>query len=180
MNKLTKLITGAIASLGITMSATPVKADIYEEHYYLWKTLEQVGVKVNLNHPDDCKPGVDGIYDSIRAYITICQDNAITAYEPTEWTANDLDTLRHEAQHVIQDCVDNRLGDGNIQPMFDDVKERQEFVVGILGPDRVKNIVFNYRQSNANIIESELEAHAVAQQIDAKSIAAKLITVCAS
>ena len=178
MNKFTQFITGIIA--GVTLSTTPVKADTYQDHSYLWDMIEYVGVKVKLNQPDDCKPGVDGVYDSNRGYITICKDNGITSYLTTEWTANDLDTLRHEAQHVIQDCVDNRLGDGKIQPSIEDVKEREKFVVGILGPDRVKNIIFRYRQFNANIIESELEAHAVAQDIDAKTIAIKLLSVCAS
>ena len=38
--------------------------------------------------------------------IMICQDDRIeTSDQEVEWTENDYDTLRHEAHHVVQDCM---------------------------------------------------------------------------
>ena len=82
-----------------------------------------------INHPEDCNGRIDGVYDSIRGYITICQDQGTKAFKMVGWTDNDLDTLRHEAQHVVQDCIGNRLGDGYLSPLFDDSRREMTLVL---------------------------------------------------
>ena len=36
-------------------------------------------------------------------------------FDHVQWTENDLDTLRHEAMHVLQDCSAGRVGDGLLE-----------------------------------------------------------------
>lgn len=178
MNKLKQLLAGCVA-VGMAI-ATPVKANEIEEHQRLWDTLEMVGVNVVINHPEDCNGRIDGVYDSIRGYITICQDQGTEAFKMVGWTDNDLDTLRHEAQHVVQDCVGNRIGDGYLSPLFDDSKQRNDFVIKAIGVAEAKRIVVNYRSRGAEVVNNELEAFAVASSVSATQIADKLLTVCAS
>ena len=46
----------------------------------------------------------------VRVLMVICQENRIPGVrEMTSWTEEDLDTLRHESHHLVQDC---RGGDG--------------------------------------------------------------------
>ena len=180
MNKLAKLITGV--GIGATLATAPVQANEIEEHQRLWDTLEMVGVKVVINHPEDCNGRIDGVYDSIRGYITICQDQGTEAFKMVGWTDNDLDTLRHEAQHVVQDCMNNVIGDGILSPLFEDVKTRNDFIIKALGEPQVKRIVTNYTNQGADYetVIVELEASAVAGSVSASHIADKLLSVCAS
>ena len=52
--------------------------------------------------------------------MAICQDNALTG-EEVAWTPNDLDTLRHESVHFIQDCLDGSA-DMELNPLFDGLR----------------------------------------------------------
>lgn len=176
MNKLAKFIAGV--GIGATLATAPVQANEIEQHQQLWDALEMVGVKVVINHPEDCDGKVDGIYDSVRGYITICQDLATDALQMVGWTDNDLDTLRHEAQHVVQDCVGDRLGDGYLAPMFRDQETREQFVIKSIGAAAAKRIVFTYRGAGMEVVNNELEAFAVANAVNATSISDAVIELC--
>ena len=101
----------ATATLAALMTATPALADnSYDAHVGLWNTLQRAGVTTQIN-PRDCKPEFHGYYNRRSVKLVVCQDNSTGGGRQVEWTANDLDTLRHEAQHVLQDCMVGGLGD---------------------------------------------------------------------
>ena len=176
--KVSRLITSLFIGLQLFANARSVKAENIEGHSQLWDVLNAVGVRVVLNHPEDCKGQFNGIYDSLRGYINICQDNATEPFSAVEWTANDFDTLRHEAQHVIQDCNDGKLADGLLSPMFDNAQNRDSFIAESLPDNVIKKITLDYAKAPLGVLDYELEAWSVARVVNAESIARKVIEYC--
>ena len=95
------------------------------------------------------------------------------------WTANDLDTLRHEAHHLIQDCADGVPFDGDLVTMFDP-RGSKTFVVKALSQDVITGIIEGYAEMGADreVIILELEAYATAESIEATDIAEKIEDFC--
>lgn len=175
------------ATLGLLLATTaaPVFADPSEksikQHLDLLVALEdKVGIDVVIN-PELCDGGgFQGAYfvQDDEAYLVVCQDKRVkgerkdTGYP---WTENDLDTIRHETFHLIQDCVDGKK-DLELSLTYPSV----EYVVDELG-DAALPIMFNYYQRgtrDSHTIYLELEAfHAAATQ-DAEGIALGVATYC--
>ena len=124
---------------------------------------------------------IAGMYISGADALVVCQDNA-TGTEQVEWTDNDLDTLRHEAQHLIQDCVAFRRGDQTLRPMLGSDEDVIEFALGILGRDKMEWIASVYADNGASArtIILEFEAWAVGEGIPASSIEQALRHYCLS
>lgn len=177
-NKFLSLLAASALAAG---SLTPVKATegVVEGHRALWQALQQVGVTTLLNNPRYCTDGKAGVYDSSRAILVICQENAKSSYE-VQWTDFDYDTLRHEAHHVVQDCAVGRIGDRQMGRMFPNDDRHRHFVTRALTPNEVKSIIEAYREQGANdtVILIELEAFAVADSISAEMIADKVLDWC--
>ena len=110
--------------------------------------------------------------------ILICQDEGqgVAYGTQVKWTANDLDSLRHEAQHVVQDCLDGGMGDGELSPMFNN-EQLKEAVLSTLSRERIKMILENYGEEDHLI---ELEAFTVAAAVSPVSIANAIEKHCAS
>lgn len=92
----------ATAALAVAAAVSPASA--YEEGVtQLNNALEQAGVEVTAG---DCKPyGVTGVYGFFmpaKNWIHICTDVATTESQRYE-------TLRHEAVHAAQFCVDSSM-----------------------------------------------------------------------
>ena len=65
------------------------------------------------------RPSVNGFYSSHNRVLVVCNDRYVKGEnEDPQWTANDLDTLRHEAQHLIQDCMVGGLADSKLHPVY--------------------------------------------------------------
>ena len=106
----------------LTTLTSPVHSNTIDKHNELWFELIQVGVDIQVNPAlctDDTRGG--GFYASGRDLLVICQDKGVYESRPVQaqWTDNDLDTLRHEAIHVVQDCVDNELN-GRLDSILND------------------------------------------------------------
>ena len=101
-----------------------------------------------------------GWYQGMGPVMVICQENREVAGEQVEWTEEDYDTLRHEAQHLIQDCKDGRI-DHKLQPFIEETIEWSE---GILGIDVLREIYQQYSAAGApdEVILLEFEAFATA------------------
>ena len=168
----TKLATSALtglAALGFASAsyATPTQAQPQEgsldAHALLVQTIEGQGVDFLVNH-EFCQenPGVMGFYSSINRVLVVCNDNYSAENRNPQWTANDLDTLRHEAQHMIQDCMVGGLSDGTLHPVY---RDPIGLAYGVLGGDRMQGINSLYRSNGADndTILLEWEAFSVAQ-----------------
>ena len=163
------------------MSATPAFAgNTLEDHENLRATLSEAGV-VTLVNTEDCEPGTDGYYWSKGKTLVVCQDNSRPNGPLVAWTANDLDTFRHEAHHVVQDCMIGGVGDNASGLYFETIDELKEFLEGSsLTGEQIKRIVEVYREdgvSDKDILE-ELEAFAVARDVNASSISNAVKSFC--
>ena len=175
--KLKHLLTGLMTAL---VTATPSFAgNTLQDHNELVDTLQEAGVTVKVN-PRDCSPEFHGYYNRKEVVLAICQDHAKPGGRQVRWTANDLDTLRHEAQHVIQDCMVGGLGDLQSDTYFtlDDLKEF--LAKSSLTAENIETIIESYIEQGATeeVVIMELEAFAVATDIDAESISKAVERMC--
>lgn len=152
-------LTGA--ALAIAMAATqPAQAtNVDAAHRALAGAVTATGITVKVN-PQHCEDtDAMGWYWSRRRELVICQQNATATNVETAWTADDLDTLRHEAHHLVQDCLDGRM-DGRLHNIH---RNPVAFVLGVLTPRQVNWIATNYTERGlAGDIPTELEAFSVA------------------
>ena len=173
----------AAAALALLTFSTPAMADnSFSAHEALVGTISDIGVDVYLNPSQVCDGIINGAYISGQSALVVCQDNATPGGGQAEWTENDLDTLRHEAQHLIQDCIAFRRNDGTLSPMIGTEEDVVEFALSILGEERVSRIAQTYANRGANhrTIILELEAFAVARAIDASTISDAVEVYCAN
>lgn len=168
------------AAVALTLGASPATAAFDSEHQLLLDAVIDAGVKVYVN-PQQCykNPGLSGFYIGQSSVLAICQDNKREVGEQVaEWTDNDLDTLRHESHHLVQDCIGTR-GDNILDPMFVDNLEgflrnsslTEADVIGIMG-------TYLRRGADTDTVELELEAFAVAADIPASGIAEGVRRFC--
>ena len=164
-----------------TLSALPVNAgsNSLRAHGRLWRTIQDVGVITLLNNPRYCNGEALGVYDSSKAILAICQTDTSGVLEVT-WSDEDLDTLRHEAHHLIQDCVVGRIADTEMGHLFTDGDQFKLFVNSALTIGQIQSIIASYRENGApdEVVLLELEAFAVADSISADAIAEKVKDWC--
>ena len=155
-----------------------IAGNTIEDHRNIIRSLERVGVQVQIN-PPHCELGFDGVYNSYYQTVNICQDHKDSDYVMVPWTDNDLDTLRHEAHHVVQDCLAEKRGDDKLTTLFEG-KEYVSFVINGLPSEVIERIEEEYKKNGASshVIEVEREAFAVAFNVEASSIAKAIINVC--
>ena len=184
-----KTITTTLTAL--VMTASPSMAESIETikgyrhldrgHNELVQSILDTGISTQLNVGSNCRGGADGTYYPTRRILSVCQDNAPRPHwGEVRWTANDLDTLRHEAHHIVQDCAaDGRIG-GKIGPMFQDETKFWSFVKRGLSKTKGEWIVKNYSAKGADEVTvlMELEAFAVADNVAPTVIAASVRKYC--
>ena len=164
-----------------TIIAPGVRADEEERsHRELVSTLESVGITVSINDPTCQERDANGMYVSRNKLLIVCQDNAKWSGDVVRWTSNDYDTLRHEAHHVLQDCVGGELGDGVLSDFFNEPDEYNDFIQGTIGSNRANAISEVYGESGASesIILNEIEAFAVADSVSPDTIGEAVVSVC--
>ena len=150
-----------------------------EDHQVLWNSLTNAGITILLNHTNLCDNGVSGMYSPTHRVLIVCQDGRLPlTSKEVSWTSNDYDTLRHEAHHVLQDCLDGIHND-TIVPLFTDEKF-DRFVNNALSHNQIKRIISTYKEIGADDdeIKTELEAFAVAESISATTIAQSIDKTC--
>ena len=192
-----KLFSTVLAAAVTLTAAAPVIAspanptsdpNNFQRHVELVQTLEEVGVTVLFNHSTCHQPQlgrISGYYMSDKKLMVICQDNARIGQEGVPFTANDLDTIRHESQHVIQDCQDG-IGNNRLHNMFPVVAKEgylslQQFVSASgLSEEVLMRIFSDYSAMgfSKETIALEFEAFAVAYAVPAATIAEVLKSAC--
>ena len=159
------LISGLTgAALAIAMAATqpahsaPV-LQIDAAHQELVNSIERTGIDVKVNPGACARRSADGWYWAARRELVICQDNAVEVGAEVAWTSNELDPLRHEAQDLIQDCMDRR-SDGRIKNVY---RNPDALVQDVLTETQIRRITESYTgQGRASAVPTELEAFSVA------------------
>ena len=170
--------TALLVSL-IGMPALATELGSFEDHKRLYDTIHSYGVKVLINSREHCSSNaVDGLYDSRGRVLVICQDNARGTRE-VDWTANDYDTLRHEAHHMIQDCAHGQLADSYLAPLFGDEQSTLEFIHDAIGESYARQLMNNSAYVGREYVHlTEMEAFATAAVINANTIADKMDEMC--
>ena len=172
--------------------ATPVVAaptyedrETIQEHIELLNTIQGLGINVVINDHLTCTAHKDvaGYWHGARRTFALCQESLRYSSNPV-WTGevilasdDDLDTIRHEAHHIVQDCVDGKI-DGGLQPFFNN-EDLATFLSEY--PDwKEDKIVSTYRKDGASntVIKFEIEAWAVADMVPAEAISNVLTQVC--
>ena len=164
----TTALTGlAIFGFASAAFATPERTIVPEgsldAHAVLVQAVESRGIDFVANH-SYCQenPDIMGFYSFDEALMVVCNDNYVEGVnEKPQWTANDLDTLRHEAQHMIQDCVVGGLQDRRLRPVYGDPIG---LAFHVLGAENMEGINKRYRSAGAttDTVVLEWEAFAVA------------------
>ena len=153
----------------------------FDEHTNLYNTIQSVCVRVQINPPQHCK-GVDGLYMSHQRLLVICQDYVkdTPANQEVDWTANDLDTLRHEAHHLLQDCALGRLGDGQLATWHRTPALTYQFIAESIGERQARDFMDQpaYEGHNEQRQLIEMEAFATAAVISPNEIASAILKVC--
>ena len=170
-----KLLTTALLLVTMVGSAAPALAITPEQaaqHNHLIKALEARGVAVTFDSPR-CRELSDlsGYYMSTARSITLCTGGS------TAMTEDNMDTLRHESIHVIQDCRGMGPGNRNLQPVF-----KPEVVVEMvrdsnLDVDRMIEI-YTSKGATKHVLNLELEAFSGASQLRADAIAYGVLSTC--
>ena len=170
----------AAAAAVMIVSAPAYAGNTMEDHKSLWAAVEGTGVTVRLNHPEMCGSGIHGFYSSVDQVMMICQDRSKMGYDHAAWTENDLDTLRHEAQHLLQDCKDGRVGDGRLVPALssDYLAELAEESGMTIVDIRTIQESYGSKGASDEVIRNEVEAFIVANAIPASTLAEVLVKYC--
>lgn len=170
MNVFQRFAATALAIASVAVQATPARAtgtynEVWEQHIELARVIQNHGVMVYINPPDCNEGDFMGFYTGKERAIVICQERGNADWAPYRWTAEDFDTLRHEAQHFIQDCRYGENHDHRLAPVY---QEPVQFGLSVLGRDKVSRIVEVYREKGASeeIVILEIEAFAVAAMND--------------
>jgi len=173
------MLYSLLLSLALLLGATPAAAnENVNRHNGLWTTLLKAGVTLQIN-PRECDATVAGFYvvEDGRPRIAVCQDKrkrgstAVVA-----WTENDLDTLRHESWHLVQDCRD-----GVVDMMVPDISSsRLNAIIDQYGADKAFWVWQKYhaRDLYTEGIFQEIEAFYAASSYHPDYIAARIKDNC--
>ena len=167
-------------TVGAMPAAARPNTGSFDDHLHLYRTIQSHGVTVHINNPKYCNGQIDGSYISTRRVLNVCQDRARPGQSETDWTANDLDTLRHEAHHMIQDCAGAGVANGHLVHLFSNRQELLSFLDSVYSRSEQRSLMGNtsYQGHNRERQLIELEAFATATVIDARTIADKMNQVC--
>ena len=158
-----KQIIAAATLAATSFVASPALATPrnFDGHIQLVSAIQDAGVSVYINHLACSQGSYLGFYAGVERAIVICQEGGVAGGDEVAWTEEDLDTLRHEAQHFIQDCMVGSNYDHNLSSVY---REPVEFALSVLGPERARRIAQAYIENGAteHVVILELEAFAVA------------------
>ena len=150
------LLLTTIGLSSITLNAPSAVSRIEPGTGDLLRTMANLGVRVYPNS-NGCPKGTAGMFKYIpRPELHIC-------YEGNNLTANEFDTVRHEAWHYLQYCVTPK----EPIPLYTFHSDKETYVQFIrngLSDSTVKRISGSYSH---HVIAPELEAWSAARQLTA-------------
>ena len=191
---LKRITTALVAALSLSAPAMAWSeaTQLDPAHQVLWETLESKGVWTFVNPEKVCQDpekDPDGAYfyapKAGRPILIVCQDNRdATDTSEVAWTANDFDTIRHEAMHFLQDCLDGEI-DQELLPFYDGPGGAPGNITAAevqrrLGYEWATGIALTYASAGADAatIRLEHEAFYVAANISPVTIAHAIDAFC--
>ena len=147
--------------------AMPATAKVDPDSVALLQTLQEYGVTVHYNSTQGCTGGHHGSYNTAKV-MHLC-------YRGSQPTAEDHNTLRHEASHFLQHCANIRRGGQGLRPLAINPSQRADFVLKALGTDYISSIKDSYP---ARAHQIELEAFAMAETYTAGELITYIRSWC--
>ena len=170
-----KALTLATLTAIATIAAPAAEArNVDQAHIRLAQAIRSTGILLIVNHSQCANNDYFGWYDSYQKEMVVCQENGQAGKDEVNWTEEDLDTLRHEAQHLIQDCVDGELN-GALGAVY---KNPMKVGYNQLGEDGVNGVWEAYSAWPDHHKVMEVEAFAVAAMNKPGEQAADIATYC--
>ena len=178
-----KKFLATLAALAITIVPAVANARTLTEseintYTNLIEAVKKAGVEFKLNPPAcDENPNTFGWYNPPGRELVVCQENRVRgSRDYVRWTEEDLDTLRHEAHHLVQDCVDRQLN-GHLHFLYEDTVG---LVKNVLSTDTIDRIIAAYADKPDYVKMLELEAFSVAAMNDPQEQIGDIQTYCLS
>ena len=162
MNKITTIALSALTLVATTAPQAMAGKSNYSDHVTLGQVVRSTGITFKINPAECWERDSFGWYWAYRNEMVICQENKRSAGVEARWTEEDLDTLRHEAQHLIQDCMDGSR-QGALGAVY---KDPISLAKGVLGTRQIQSILNTYSDKSNHIKVMELEAFSVAAMND--------------
>jgi len=171
---MTKLFSALLAAIllvaavpGSAYAISPVTA---EAHNLLTDGLVRRGISLYADSPAcQTNPGLEGYYSGSQRALVLCNDGSL------RMTENNLDTLRHEATHFIQDCADGTI-DNTLRTVLKPGQARALLSAAGLDAGRIHEVYSELGQ--ADRVPFEEEAFAVAATMRAETIGQALDIFC--
>jgi len=174
MNKLSTISLSALTAIATLAPGAMAGQSNYSHHVTLGEAVRSVGLNFKIN-PSECfEKDVFGWYWAAKNEMVICQEQKRSVGVEANWTEEDLDTLRHEAQHLIQDCMDGER-QGSLGSVY---KEPIELAKEILGNKQIGSILEAYSDASDHVKVMELEAFSVATMNDPLEQASDIRKFC--
>ena len=179
------LVGGLVTASSAVARPTYNEQETVQDHIEILNTLDEMGIDVQVNNALLCsgEESVSGFWFGARKLFALCQESIRKSENPVYTGAiflasdDDLDTIRHEAHHVIQDCMDGKI-DGSLKQYF----SPENYVTFMKGFDewRAEYIRKVYKEAGETpqVIELEVEAWAVADLVSADMIHTVLKREC--
>lgn len=167
MKNFKSLALAALAAVSTIAAPAAEARGTYAEHTQLGNAIKSTGMNLRFNPPKCDERDAMGWYWAGGNEMAICQENRRRGFgfeHEVTWTEEDLDTLRHEAQHLIQDCMDGERN-GRLGSVY---KDPIGLAKGTLTEEHIQHIIKVYAEGGASehIIIMELEAFSVAAMND--------------
>jgi hypothetical protein len=159
---LTSLGLAALAAFAPIEAMARGRSTNFDDHVRLAQEAVKTGIDFKINPPACDERDAFGWYFPGKNELVVCQENRIKgSTKEVAWTEEDLDTLRHEVHHMVQDCMIGGNRDGSLDSVY---FQPVRFGLETLGEDRVRRIVNVYARQGANkhIQIMEIEAFSVA------------------
>ena len=174
MNNFKTLALTALTAI-TTIIPTAVEAkNVDRAHMTLAQTAARTGVQLKINPTECFKGDTFGWYWAAKNELVICQERRAKANVETYWTDEDLDTLRHEVQHLVQDCRDGSR-DGRLDAVY---TSPIDLAKNVLGERGIQGVLDAYSDASDHIKVMELEAFSVAAMNDPMEQVKDIQTYC--
>ena len=163
MKKLSALALTTLTALSTIAAPAAQARNVDDAHMQLARAIVSTGVTLTINPMACGSVPAFGWYSSGNNEMVVCQESAKGTYE-VDWTEEDLDTLRHEAQHLVQDCMNGQL-DGVLGSVYQDPIALAK---STLSEQQIGSILKTYSDQGVSehILIMELEAFSVAAMND--------------
>ena len=182
-----KFLTLAAAAAATVIGLPTLAANPYfdvKDHVSLLQAVENAGTAVVINNPNVCGNGFYGSYlarQDAYSILAVCQENrSETSDQVVQMTAEDADTIRHEAWHMVQDCVYGGMRDAYLRAIYNTPDEVVQFARDSgMSNEFISNIIEAYEDEEWYVIVAEIEAFTVAETMSAEAIETLVSKYCA-